>query len=43
MAEGGSTVSRSSWSGTKENVYKFWKARFDRSVMLPLMMAEITK
>lgn len=27
----------------RENVYKFWKARFDRSVMLPLMMAEITK
>lgn len=27
----------------RENVYKFWKARFDRSVMLPLMMSEITK
>lgn len=27
----------------RENVYRFWKARFDRSVMLPLMLKEITK
>ena len=27
----------------RENVYTFWKARFDRSVMLPMMMKEITK
>lgn len=27
----------------RENVYRFWKARFDRSVMLPQIMSEITK
>lgn len=26
----------------RENVYKFWKSRFDRSVMLPMMLKQIS-